>query len=131
MYKRQCEEINPIQAGLSWALDKKRLNDKNLNCSHILSKEIDTSQSIKKIGLSPINKTMLRAQMTLHNKNNKEIGKITSGCYSPILKKSIAIGYINKTSDMSEKLYVNVRDKFEEIQLEKIPFVKKNYKKGD
>ena len=32
---------------------------------------------------------------------------------TPILKKSIAIGYINKTLDMSEKLYVNIRDKLE------------------
>lgn len=125
------EDINPIQAGLSWALDKSRLKDKNLNCFQVLSEEINTSQSIKKIGLSPVNKSMLRAQMTLHNENNEEIGKITSGCYSPILKKSIAIGYINKTLDMSEKLFVKIRDKLEEIQIEKIPFVKKNYKKGD
>ena len=125
------EEINPIQAGLSWALDKKRLNDKNLNCSHVLLKEINTSQLIKKIGLTPINRIMLRSQMTIHNEYSKEIGKITSGCYSPILKKSIAIGYINQTPEMSDKLYVNARDKFEEIQLEKIPFVKKNYKKGE
>ena len=33
------EDINPIQAGLSWALDKSRLNDKNLNCFHVLSKK--------------------------------------------------------------------------------------------
>ena len=125
------EDINPIQAGLSWALDKSRLKDKNLNCFQVLSEEINTSQSIKRIGLSPVNKSMLRAQMTLHNENNEEIGKITSGCYSPILKKSIAIGYINKSLDMSEKLFVKIRDKLEEIHIEKIPFVNKNYKKGD
>jgi ribosomal protein L6P/L9E len=107
------------------------LKDKNLNCFKALSEELNTSQSIKKIGLSPVNKSMLRAQMTLHNENNQEIGNITSGCYSPILKKSIAIGYINKSLDMSEKLFVKIRDKLEEIQIEKIPFVKKNYKKGD
>jgi len=125
------EKITPIQAGLAWALDKNRLKDKNLNCYNILSKEINSTQLIEKIGLSPINKTMLRNHMTLHNKEKKEIGFITSGCYSPVLKKSIGIGYINKNSEMSEKIYVNVREKYEEINLEKIPFVKKNYKKGD
>ena len=124
------EDINPIQAGLSWALDKQRLKDNNLNCSNILSKEISSIQSVKKIGLSPINKLMLRSQMIIHNDNKKEIGFITSGCYSPILKKSIGIGYINKLLDISEKLYVNVRDKYEKIKLEKIPFIKKKYKKG-
>ena len=125
------EDINPIQAGLSWALDKNRLQDHNLNGSEILSKELSSIPSVKKIGLSPINKIMLRNQMTIHNNNKEEIGFITSGCYSPILKKSIAIGYINKLSNISEKKYVNVRDQYEEIKLEKIPFVKKNYKKGD
>jgi aminomethyltransferase len=125
------EDINPIQAGLSWALDKKRLQDNNLNCSEILSREIKSNPSVIKIGLSPINNIMLRNQMTIYNDNKKEIGYITSGCYSPILKKSIGIAYINKISNISEKKFVNVRDKYEEIKIEKIPFVKKNYKKGD
>ena len=125
------EDINPIQAGLSWVLDKDRLNDKNLNCSEILLKEINSVQKIKKIGLSPLNKMMLRNHMTIHNEQKKEIGFITSGCYSPILKKSIGMGYLNKLSDLTEKIYVNMRDKYEEIVFEKIPFVKKNYKKGD
>ena len=125
------EHMNPIQAGLSWALDKNRLKDNNLHCAHILSKEIDSIQTVKKIGLTPINKIILRCNMTIYNDKKKEIGFITSGCYSPILKKSIAMGYINKISDMTEKMYVNIRDKYEEIKLEKIPFLKKNYKKGD
>ena len=37
----------------------------------------------------------------------------------------------DKISNISEKKFVNVRDKYEEIKIEKIPFVKKNYKKGD
>ena len=32
---------------------------------------------------------------------------------------------------MSEVIFVKVRDKFEELKIEKIPFIKKNYKKGD
>ena len=68
--------------------------------------------------------------MTIHNNNKEEIGFITSGCYSPILKIYWNC-HINKLSNISEKLYVKIRDKLEEIQIEKIPFVKKNYKKGD
>ena len=84
-----------------------------------------------KIGLSPINNIMLRSNMIIHNNEKKEIGFITSGCYSPILKKSIGIGYINKPSEISKNIYVNIRDKYEEIKIEKIPFIKKRYKKGD
>ena len=125
------ENISPIQAGLSWAIDKTRLIDNSLNCSSILTEQLNSPKSIKKIGLIPVNKTMLRANMPLCNEAKKEIGYITSGCYSPILKCSIGIGYINKISDMSEVIFVKVRDKFEELKIEKIPFIKKNYKKGD
>jgi len=125
------EDITPIQAGLSWALDKNRLKDKKLNCSNILTEQLHFSKTTKKIGLTTINRTMLRNNMTLHNNEQKKIGYITSGCYSPILKKSIGIGYVKNVMDMSAKMYVKVRGNFEEINLETIPFVKKNYKKGD
>ena len=125
------EEITPVQAGLSWALNKNRLNDERLSCNKILQEQLNSPLSIKKIGLSSVNKTMLRNHMIIHNNDYKEIGYITSGCYSPVLKKSIAIGYINNIPAVSDLLYVNVRGKFEEIKEEKIPFIRKNYKKGD
>ena len=125
------EEITPIQAGLSWALDKSRLQDDNLNGSKILYEQLQSPLDLKKIGFSPKSKTMLRSNMTLHNNEQKEIGYVSSGCYSPMLKKSIGIGYINKISEISEKIFVKVRDKFEEIKLEQIPFIKKKYKKGE
>ena len=69
--------------------------------------------------------------MTLHNSKKEQIGYITSGCFSPILKKSIGIGYIDNVSKMLDRLYVKVRGDFEEVNINKIPFVKKNYKKGE
>ena len=74
---------------------------------------------------------MLRNNMTLHNNDQHKIGYVTSGCYSPILKRSIGIGYISEITKISDNIYVKVRGNFEEINLETIPFVKKNYKKGD
>ncbi len=125
------ENISPVQAGLSWALDKTRLNDNILNCSSILKEQFNSIKSTKKIGLIPVTKSMLRSNMFLFNESKKEIGYISSGCYSPILKSSIGIGYINKISEMSYKIFVNIRDKFEELRIEKIPFITKNYKKED
>tara|TARA_B100001059_G_scaffold144669_1_gene144547 strand:- start:330 stop:911 length:582 start_codon:yes stop_codon:yes gene_type:complete len=125
------EEITPIQANLSWALDKKRLEDNSLNGASILLEQLNSSKDIKKIGLIPLNKTMLRNNMILHNRERKEIGYITSGCFSPILKKSIAMGYINDVSNKLDKLYVKVRGDYEEVKIDKLPFIKKNYKKGD
>ncbi len=125
------EDITPIQAGLSWALDKNRLADNKLNGGKILLEQTQTTKKTKKIGIIPINKTMLRNNMTLHNNKKEEIGYITSGCFSPILKKSIGMGYIDNIFQNSDKLYVKVRGNFEEVNINKIPFIKKNYKKGE
>ena len=124
------EDITPIQANLSWAIDKKRLKDDNLNGSSILLQQLQETKYSIKIAVKPINKTMLRNNMILHNSEKKEIGYITSGCFSPILKKSIGMGYINDVTNGNDKLYVKVRGDFEEVIIDNIPFVKKNYKKG-
>ena len=65
------EDITPVQANLSWALDKKRLEDDNLNGSSILLQQLQETKDFIKIGITPINKTMLRNNMTLHNSQKK------------------------------------------------------------
>ena len=125
------ENITPIQANLSWALDKKRLEDIYLNGANILLKQLKTAKDMTKIGITPVNKTMLRNNMTLYSNEKKEIGYITSGCFSPVLKKSIGMGYLYNFNNNLDKLYVKVRGDFEEVIINNIPFVKKNYKKGD
>ena len=59
------EKITPIEAGLSWALDKERLEDENLNGNKILSDQLKNKLSNKKIGLISTSKSMLRDGMTL------------------------------------------------------------------
>ena len=106
------------------------MEDINLNGSSILLQQLQETNDTLKIGITPTNKTMLRNNMTLYNSEKKEIGYITSGCFSPILKKSIGMGYINIDTNSMDKIYVKVRGDFEEVTIDNIPFVKKNYKKG-
>ena len=39
-----------------------------------------------------VNKSMIREGMNIVDKNKNIVGYVTSGCYSPILNKSIGIG---------------------------------------
>ncbi len=75
------------------------------------------------------NKVILRKNMNLLNKENKNIGIITSGCYSPVLSKSIALGYINKNYDLNNNFYCKIRNNLETISYSKLPFILKKYKK--
>ena len=124
------EEITPIEAGLSWALDKDRLNDTTLNGNKILSDQLHNKPSNKKIGLVSVNRAMLREGMILFDDNKNKIGKITSGCFSPNLNKSIAIGYVNSNFDEENEIFCEIRNKMELVKKTSLPFVKKNYKKN-
>ena len=124
------EEITPIEAGLSWALDKDRLNDTILNGNKILSDQLYNKPSNKKIGLVSVNRAMLREGMILFDDNKNKIGKITSGCFSPNLNKSIAIGYVNSNFDEENEIFCEIRNKMELVKKTSLPFVKKNYKKN-
>ena len=69
--------------------------------------------------------------MNLFNENNQNIGRITSGGFSPILKTSIAIAYINNSfQENLKKIYCEIRNQFDEVELAKLPFIKHNYKRG-
>ena len=124
------ENITPIEAGLSWALDKDRLNDTALNGNKILSNQLHNKPSNKKIGLISVNRSMLRDGMILLDSNKNNIGKITSGCFSPNLNKSIAIGYVNLNFDEEKEIFCEIRNKMELVKKTNLPFVKKNYKKN-
>ena len=126
------EKINPIEAGLSWSIDKERLDDQSLNGNKILLKQLNVKPHIVKIGLVSTNKSMIREGMILFDQNNKKIGVVTSGCFSPNLNKSIAMGYINSDFNFDNDIYFNIINNLELIKKTNLPFVKKNYKrKGD
>ena len=124
------ESITPIEANLNWAINKERLNDKNLNGHEILLKQFNNGVNKNKIALKSQSKLILRTNMKLFDNENNEIGYITSGGFSPSIKFSIAIGYINRKLDITEKIYTFIRNNIEELEIVKLPFVLHNYKKG-
>ena len=124
------ENITPIDANLLWALDINRINSNDLNGNENLKLQLKSSNKLNKIGISAINKIILRKDMELLDEKNKIIGKITSGCYSPVLCKSIAIAYIDKDFDFKNSFYCDIRNKLEPINYVKLPFIKKKYMKG-
>ncbi len=122
------EDITPIEAGLSWAIHKERLEDDSLNGRIVLTNQLKNKPPNKKIGIISINKSIIREGMQLFDTNKNLIGKVTSGCFSPILNKSIAIGYIKYDFNLSNEIYCDIRNKIELVKISKLPFVNKNYK---
>tara|TARA_Y100001970_G_scaffold57546_1_gene72909 strand:- start:3652 stop:4758 length:1107 start_codon:yes stop_codon:yes gene_type:complete len=124
------ENLTPIDANMTWALDIDRIKSNNLNGNAKLKNQLINKPKFIKIGMIAKNKVILRKDMTLIDKNNNNLGRITSGCYSPMLSKSIALGYIDINYDLNENFYCNIRNNLECINYSKLPFVNKNYKRS-
>jgi len=85
----------------------------------------------KRVGLI-VKGAPAREGATIHDKStNKQIGKITSGTFSPVLKQPIAMGYIDTPySKIGTEVSVEVRGKGNPAVVSKMPFVPSNYKKN-
>jgi aminomethyltransferase len=58
------------------------------------------------------------------------VGKVTSGTFSPTLKKPIGMAYVNsKFSKIGTMLKVQVRNKEYDLKITKMPFVPQRYYK--
>ena len=123
------EEITPVEAKLLWAIDRNRLEECNFNGCKTILHQIKNGVKKIKIGIKSVTKTMLRSQMKIFDEKEKEIGFISSGGFSPSLKVSIGLGYVD-INHQDNKLFCLIRDKMEKIEIVKLPFISHKYKKG-
>ena len=112
------EEINPLQAGLGWAV------------------KLDKGDFIGRTALLNVKPDSVRIGLELEGKRAARegcpiladgvIGNITSGSYAPWLEKSIAMGYVNvKHSMPGTSLLVDIRGSQVPAKVVALPFYKR------
>jgi len=120
LYGNDINELtNPIEAGLSWItkLDKEDFIGKD---AILRAKENIT----RRLAGFEMEKGIPRKGFTIY-KNDNKVGTVTSGGYSPTLKRGIGLGYINVPYHKSgETVNIEIRDKFESATIIKGPFIK-------
>lgn len=114
------ETTTPVEAGLEWSI-----KGRGYKSEDIIKDQIKNGVKRKLSGFAAEEKGVLRAHCNIIS-DNRIIGQITSGTFSPTLGKSIGIGYI-KSEDISEDsaLFADVRGKLLKIKIVKLPFLKK------
>ncbi|SAM04146.1 hypothetical protein [Absidia glauca] len=117
------ETTTPVEAAKS-----RRETGGFLGAEHILP-QIKGGVTRRRVGLT-VQGAPARDGTEILNKEGQVIGKITSGCPSPSLKKNIAMGYVaNGYHKKGTELDVRVRNKIQPAVIEKMPFVPANYHK--
>jgi len=114
------DEITPIEAGIGWVVKPKEGIDFIGKNALLEQKERGPSRIL--VGINLKDRGMLRNDYKLF-KDNEEIGYITSGGYSPTLKKTVGLGLIkSELKSIGTELEVEIRGKLLKAEIVSIPF---------
>lgn len=115
------DTVTPIEAGLSWAV--------NFDKECFVGKEALVKQSgnVKRrlIGFEMIDKSIARHGYPVC-KGGINIGSVTSGTFSPSLKKPIGMAYVcNEYTEIGSEIEIEIRGKNHMAKVVSLPFVKR------
>jgi aminomethyltransferase len=112
------QTTDPFQAELSWVISKDKQNYVGSNSVSLLMKSPRTRIRRGMI----LNEGIPRKGFEITD-GQRRVGEVTSGTFSPILRKGIAIGYLDPTtSALGQTVKVNVRSLQAEAKVVKPPF---------
>jgi aminomethyltransferase len=113
-------EITPVQARIGWAIGWKKDafwgKDK-------LEAEREQGPRVTLRGLVAKGRGIPRPHMSVRLTRDLPVGEITSGTFSPTLKKGIALALINSQVEDGAEISVDVRGRQEVFVVTKPPFV--------
>lgn len=123
------ETTSPIEAGLAWTIGKvKKTQGGFLGDTEIL-RQIKEGVTRKRVGFEVLEGASARGGVSI-TKDGQEVGKVTSGTFSPVLKKGIGMAYLaTEVSKLGTKLTVTQRGKEQGIKVCKMPFLPAKYYK--
>ena len=117
------EEINPIQAGLRFAV---QLRDREFIGRDALVQLKSDPEQPKRIGLEMNGRRVPREHYPILL-GDQVVGEVTSGTFSPTLQKPIAMGYVRPDSaDVGSELIVDIRGRHEPAQVVELPFYQRS-----
>ncbi|KAK6149737.1 hypothetical protein DH2020_017262 [Rehmannia glutinosa] len=94
LYGNDMEQhITPVEAGLTWAIGKRRRAEGGFLGAEVILKQIADGPSIRRVGLFSAGPPA-RSHSEIQDEKGQNIGEVTSGGFSPCLKKNIAMGYV-------------------------------------
>ena len=118
------ESIDPLTAGLHFAV--------KLDAGDFIGREAllalrDAPTDLTRIGLALDGKRIAREGAQLFTNDGQNIGRVTSGTFSPTLEKPIAMGYIARShSQPGSVVDVDIRGKRQPADIVPLPFYKRD-----
>ena len=123
------EDITPVEAGLTWTIAKSRRDACDFLGGDVIKQQLADGVKQRRVGFV-CKGAPARQHADVTTPEGEKVGEITSGAFSPCLKKNIAMGYVDKPyAKAGTELKVVVRGKASDAVVTKMPFVPVHYHK--
>ncbi len=118
------DTTSPIEAGLGWITKFKE--EKNFLDKEYLLKQKEEGVDKRLKGFVMVERGIPRHDYEIVNANGDNIGRVTSGTMSPMMKQGIGMGYLQKGYwKEGTEIFIRIRNKDLKAQVVKFPIYKK------
>lgn len=131
------ERTTPVEAGLSWAIQKARRRggprEGSFPGAGIILGQLEYGASRHRVGLRPEGRAPVRAGVPLYAEADasSHVGSVTSGGFGPSLDAPIAMGYLPAALAVpGTRVFAEVRGKHLPVTVTTLPFIVPKYKRG-
>ena len=116
------EDIDPFQAGLSWAV---KMDKGDFIGREALLRRREDASLPRRVGLELAGRRAAREGAAVLSEG-RTIGRVTSGTVTPTLNKAIAMAYVDPAfTAVGTTCMVDVRGKAEEARVASLPFYRR------
>jgi aminomethyltransferase len=129
------ENTTPIEAGLTWAIQKVR-RPGGARAGHYpgaaaIEAQLATGAAIKRVGLVGLERVPVREGATIFDAHGHKLGHVTSGTVGPTVDVPIAMAYMAANhGGAHHEVYAEVRGKRLPMRVSAMPFTPHRYHRG-
>jgi aminomethyltransferase len=118
----------PVMAGLNFAINKRRRAEGGFPGAMRILAELENGPAQLRIGLDVDGRQPVREGALILDGEGTELGKVTSGGFSPSLQRPIAMGYVaSPLAQIGTALKLEQRGKLFDARVAAMPFVPHRY----
>ena len=118
----------PVMAGLNFAIGKRRRAEGGFSGDMRILGELREGPVQKRVGFDVDGRQPVREGARVLDGEGNEVGRITSGGFSPSLQRPIAMGYVaSHLAEPGTALKVQQRGKLFDVRVTTMPFVPHRY----
>ena len=129
------ETTTPVEAGLTWAIQKVRRAGGARHGGYPGASAIDaqlaSGPSTKRVGLLGLERVPVREGAPIVDAHGRKLGSVTSGTLSPTVNEPIAMAYLAANHALPHhEVYAEVRGKRQPMRVSAMPFTPHRYFRG-